>query len=70
MDYDTGAVVFRTSVDIEGGDLTPKMIQNLAYANVTTTDQYLPGLVMVVEGDATPVEAIEKVENPEESSEE
>lgn len=70
MNYDDGVVVFRTSVDIEGGDLTPKMIQNLAYANVTTTDQYLPGLVMVVEGDATPLEAIEKVENPEESSEE
>jgi hypothetical protein len=62
MDFSDGAVQFRTSIDIEGGELTPKMIQNLAYLNVTVTDQYLPGLVMVVEGEATPLEAIEKVE--------
>jgi hypothetical protein len=66
MDFTDGAVQFRTSIDIEGGDLTPKMIQNLAYVNVTVTDQYLPGLVMVVEGDATPLEAIQYVEKAEE----
>ncbi len=66
MDFSDGAVQFRTSIDIEGGELTPKMIQNLAYVNVTVTDQYLPGLVMVVEGEATPEEAIQKVETEEE----
>jgi hypothetical protein len=65
MDFSDGAVQFRTSIDIEGGELTPKMIQNLAYLNVTVTDQYLPGLVMVVEGDAAPVDAVEKVEAAE-----
>lgn len=63
MKFDDGTVQFRTCVDVEGGDLSPKMIQNLAYVNVMVTDQYLPGLVMVIEGDATPAEAIEKVEN-------
>ncbi len=62
MDFSDGAVQFRTSIDIEGGELTPKMIQNLAYVNVTVTDQYLPGLVMVVEEGAAPEEAIQKVE--------
>lgn len=66
MDLSSGTVQFRTSIDIEGGELTPKMIQNMAYLNVTVTDQYLPGLVMVMEGDATPQEAIERVENAEE----
>lgn len=65
MDFSDGAVQFRTSIDIEGGELTPKMIQNLSYLNVTVTDQYLRGLAMVVEGDATPVDAIDKVENNE-----
>ena len=65
LDYSTGAVQFRTSIDIEGGELSPKMIQNLAYVNVWVTDQYLPGLVMVLEGDASPSEAIETVENKE-----
>jgi hypothetical protein len=65
MNYAEGVVQFRTSVDIEGGELSPKMIQNLAYINVMVTDQYLPGLVMVVEGDATPQEAVERVENTE-----
>jgi hypothetical protein len=63
LDYSDGAVQFRTSIDIEGGELTPKMIQNLAYLNVMVTDQYLPGLVMVLEGDASPEDAIESVEN-------
>ena len=62
MDFAEGTVQFRTSVDVEGGELTPKMIQNLSYLNVMITDQYLPGLVMVVEGDASPEEAITKVE--------
>jgi hypothetical protein len=62
MDFEEGDVQFRTSIDIEGGDLTPKMIQNIAYSNVVVADQYLPGLVMVLEGDASPVEAITKVE--------
>ena len=66
MDFSDGAVQFRTSIDIEGGELTPKMIQNLAYVNVTVTDQYLPGLIKVVEGDATPEEAILQVEASEE----
>ena len=66
MDFANGTAQFRTSIDVEGGELTPKMIQNLAYLNVTVSDQYLPGLVMVIEGDATPVEAIEKVEATEE----
>ncbi len=67
LDYAKGEVQFRTSVDIEGGELTPKMIQNLAYVNVWVTDQYLAGLVMVLEGDATPLEAIAAVEEKAEN---
>lgn len=70
MDFSDGTLQFRTSLDIEGGELTPMMIQNLAYVNVGVTNQYLPGAVMVVEGDATPLEAIEKVESEEPAGEE
>jgi hypothetical protein len=60
MDYSDGTLQFRTSLDIEGGELTPMMIQNLAYTNVAITNQYLPGVVMVVEGDAPPPRRLKK----------
>jgi hypothetical protein len=62
MDFADGEVRFRTSVDIEGGELTREMIKNLAYSNVLMMDRYLPGLMSVVYAGATPAEAIEKAE--------
>ena len=44
LDFDDGEIRYKTSMDVEGGDLTDKMIDNLLRANLTTTDRYFTGL--------------------------
>jgi hypothetical protein len=62
MDFSDGEVRFRTSLDIEGGELTETMIKNLVYTNVAVMDQYLPGLKKVVKDGLEPARAIAEVE--------
>jgi hypothetical protein len=62
MDWTDGEVRFKTSIDVEGGELTQTMVKNLVYANCVLTDQYLTGLMKVIYGGATPEEAIAEVE--------
>ena len=63
MDYRDGQVRYKTSLDIEGGELTPKMIENIIYANLMTMDDYFPGFMDVMYGDKDPGEVIELIEN-------
>jgi hypothetical protein len=65
LDWDTGQVRFRTSLDLEGGELGDRQIRNYLYANVLTCDRYLKGLADVSAGRATPAEAIAAVEAPD-----
>ncbi len=62
MDFSDGTVRYRTSVDVEGGELTPVMIKNLVYVNIAVMDQYLPGLRKVVKDGVEPEKAIQEVE--------
>lgn len=62
MDFSDGTVRYRTSVDVEGGELTAIMIKNLVYVNIAVMDQYLPGLGKVVKDGMEPEKAIEEVE--------
>lgn len=63
MDYRDGQVRYKTSVDIEGGELTPKMIENLIYANLMTMDDYFPGFMEVLYADKEPAGVIEDIES-------
>ena len=62
LDMSDGEVRYKTSIDVEGGQLTNKMIENMVWINVRTMDTYLPGLNKVVYGDADPHEAIVEIE--------
>ncbi|HEX7393972.1 MAG TPA: YbjN domain-containing protein [Anaerolineaceae bacterium] len=62
MDFSDGTVRYRTSVDVEGGELTSVMIKNMVYLNIAVMDQYLPGLKKVVKDGFEPEKAIEEVE--------
>src|SRR5262249_17088927 len=62
MDYADGEVRYKTSVDVEGGELTAKMVENVIRANVMTMDRYFPGLMGVLYGDRDPAEAIAETE--------
>jgi hypothetical protein len=62
MDFNDGEVRYKTSIDVEGGDLTPKMIENLMQANLMTMDRYFPGLMGVLYGDRDPADAVAETE--------
>lgn len=62
MDLDDGEIRYKTSIDIDGDELTPDIIKRLVYANVTMMDEYLPGIIGVIEKDVSPVDAIAKIE--------
>jgi hypothetical protein len=62
LDYSDGEVRYKSSVDFEGQNLTSDLIRNAIYPAVHTMDRYLPGLLRVSFGGATPHEAIEEVE--------
>jgi hypothetical protein len=62
MDLDDGEVRFKTSLDVRGDRLSPALVKQQVYANVNAMDFYLTGLLEVIEGRATPLEAIAAIE--------
>ncbi len=62
MDFDDGEVRYKTSIDVEGAELTPPMIRQIVYANIVITDRYLPAVMRTIYSDITPVEAIAEAE--------
>jgi len=62
MDYTDGEVRFKSGLDFEGEHLTPAFIKNAMYPAVHTMDFYLPGLLGVMYGNKTPLEAIRSIE--------
>ncbi len=64
LDYDDGEIRYKTSIDVEGGELTSKMIDNLLRANLTTIDRYFSGLMELIYGDREALEIIKRIETP------
>ncbi len=62
LDFEDGEVRYKTSLDIEGGDLTSKMIDNLLRANLSTMNRYFSGLMKIIFSDIEVKEAIEGIE--------
>lgn len=62
MDFDIGEIHYKTSIDVEGDRLSMALVRQLVYANVMIVDQYLPGIMAVIYGNVSPIEAIAKVE--------
>jgi hypothetical protein len=62
MDFADGEIRYKTSIDINSDELTSDVIQRLVYANVTTMDEYLPGIIAVIESEVEPVDAIALIE--------
>ncbi len=58
LDYDDGEVRYKTSIDVEGSELTPELIKPVVYANLGTMDQYWPALAAVAAGHAAPQAAL------------
>ncbi len=57
-----GEIRCKTSLDVEDAELTTPLIRHMVYANVLAMDQYLPGILGVIEEGISPQEAIARIE--------
>ena len=62
MDFETGTVRYKTSIDVEDDRLSYELFRPVVCANVFMMERYLPGLQRVVYEDVTPQAAIEAAE--------
>ena len=62
MDFSDGEVRYKTSINVEGGQLTTTIVKKLVYANVLTLDKYFPSIMKVIYADIPPDEAIALIE--------
>ncbi len=62
FDFTTGEIRYKTSIDVEGDNLSFALIKQMVYANVMMMDEYLPGIMAVIEGEVEVKEAILQVE--------
>lgn len=60
MDMTDGEVRFRTSIDVEGDELSVALVRNLVHANVTLMDRFWPGLMAVLYTDTSARDAYAK----------
>ena len=63
LNFADGEIRYKTSIDVEGDRLTSALIKRLVYANVMMMDEYLPGIMSVIDRDVSPVEAIAQIES-------
>jgi len=62
LDFNDGEIRYKTSIDVQGDSLSFELIKQLVYANVTMMDEYLPGILSVIEKDVSPKDAIAQIE--------
>jgi hypothetical protein len=65
MDFSDGEVRYKTAMAVEDGELTQAMIKKMVYANVMSMDRYLPGIMSVIYGGASPADALAHIEQKE-----
>ena len=63
LDFDDGEIRYKTSIDVEGDNLSFALIKQMVYANVMMMDEYLPGIMAVIEQEVEVKEAISLVES-------
>lgn len=63
MNFETGEVRYKTSLDAPVSDFTNEIFNKLVYVNVLTLDRYLPGIMNLIYGNVSPQEAIAQIES-------
>ena len=61
LDFTSGEIRYKTSIDVEGDRLSFALIKQTVYANVTTMDEYLPGIIAIIEGKVGVREALLRI---------
>lgn len=64
LDFTSGEIRYKTSIDVEGDRLTYALIKRLVYTNVTMMNEYLPGIQSITQQGLGAQEAIALIETP------
>lgn len=62
LDFTDGEIRYKTSIDVDGNQLNFDFIRSLVYTNVMMMDEYLPGIMSVIQGEMEVEAAILRVE--------
>ncbi|RTE08645.1 YbjN domain-containing protein [Paenibacillus whitsoniae] len=62
LDLDDGEIRFKTSIDLKEASLTSGLLKQLVYPNVVTMGRYIPAIQGIIQGQQSPLEAIEALE--------
>jgi hypothetical protein len=68
IDLNDGEIRYKTSIDVEGGDLSRRMVETLIAVNISTADRYFPSFADVLYAGLNPVEAVSRIERPDPST--
>jgi hypothetical protein len=59
LNFETGVILFKTSLFAETIDLTPAVLDNIVISNVFVMDDYTPIILKLIYGNLAPLEAYE-----------
>ena len=68
LDMNDGEIRYKTSIDVEGGELSTRMVETLIAVNISTTDRYFSAFTDVLYAGMSPLEAVGRIERPDPSS--
>jgi len=63
LDFVSGEIRYKTSIDVESSTLTFPQIKQLVYTNVMMMDEYLPGIMSVIDEGVEARDAIAQIES-------
>jgi len=58
-------IPYKTSIDVEGGELSSRMVETLIAVNISTTDRYFPSFADVIYAGSIPADAVNRIERPD-----
>ena len=62
LDFADGEIRYKTSIDFQDSQASFGAIAQLVYTNISMMERYLPGILLVIEEDIEPNQAIEAIE--------
>ncbi len=62
LDFANGEIRYKVSAEVEDDNLSSALIGGLVYANVMMMDEYLPGIMSVINSNVSPADAIAQIE--------
>ena len=65
MDYNEGVIRYKTTLYYDTLQITPKIIEHLIMSNIIAMDTALNGIIQLIEGDITPLQAFHLIEKAE-----